>query len=147
MRAIILKTKLDSTLAFYSTTEFLLFLNYIFCDNYATMPLCHLVWIKDILSSARNQTKGGLETNYYRTATKKSSSIFFKEGQSWQTEFNGLYLDLKNMTLSQLKQYHLRLFPWYVIDNRHLITLFFLYWQQMLLTSEGNFFPKKKIVD
>ena len=39
---------------------------------------------------------------------------------NWLTEFNGIPLDLKNMTQSQLKHYHQKLVSLYVIDNRRL---------------------------
>ena len=72
------------------------------------------------------KTKGLLPPIYSRTLTKKKAlANVFRKTFNWLTELKLLPTNLKNMTRPQVGQYVRNLISLYVVDNRHLFSLFY----------------------
>ena len=77
-------------------------------------------------TNTRGKTKGLLPSIYSKTLTKKKSlANGLGKAYNWLTELKLLPTNLKNMTRPQVRHYVQNLISLYVVDNRHLFSMYF----------------------
>ena len=76
--------------------------------------------------NTRGKEKGLLRSNYCRTVVKKKSiGNSLRKAYNWLTDLKLIPVELQTMTKWQVKQYLHKLNAVYVMDNRHLFSMFF----------------------
>ena len=77
-------------------------------------------------TNTRGKTKGILHSIYSRTLTKKKSlANGLQKAYNWLTELKLLPTNLKKVTRPQVRQYVQNLISLYVVDKRHLFSMYF----------------------
>ena len=76
-------------------------------------------------TDTRGNTKGLLPSIYSRTLTKKKSfANGLRKAYNWLTELKLLPTNIKDMTKPQVRQYVQNLISLYVVDKRHLFSMY-----------------------
>ena len=82
--------------------------------------------LKSNSTDTRGKTKGLLPSIYSRTSTKKKSlANRLRKAYKWLTKLKLLPTKLNNMTRLQVRQYVQKLISLYVIDIRHLFSMYY----------------------
>ena len=76
-------------------------------------------------TDTRGKIKALLSSIYSRTLTKKRLANGLRKAYNWLTELKLLPTNLKNMTTPQVRQYVQNLISLYVVDNRHLFSMYY----------------------
>ena len=135
MRALFFEKKMDSITdvlrekGFLTVYEFFFaeLLKELFRQLWSEAPNTYLPeTLKNNSTDKRRRTKRLLPSIYSRTLTKKKSlANGLRKAYNWLTEMKLLPTNLKNMTGLQVRQYVQNLISLYVVDSRHLFSMYY----------------------